>query len=97
MTANILFLTHQLFNRTAAPEIRIPGRATPQAQTLLKWQVLRVHRPLGREVHCDSGTLWLTFDHDLRDVVLEAGQTYRCQLNTLMIMQALDDARLRIE
>lgn len=96
MTASILSLTHQFFNRTAAPEVLVPARATPQAQMLLKLQVLRVQRPLGREVYCDSGTLWLTFDHDLRDVILEAGQTYRCQRNTLMIMQALDDACLRI-
>jgi hypothetical protein len=97
MTANVLSWTHQFFDRTAAPATRSAAHTAPQAQTLPKGRLLSVQRPLGHEVHCDSGSLWLTFDRDPRDVILAAGQAHRCDRKTRLIVQALDDARLRIE
>jgi hypothetical protein len=97
MTANILSWTRQFFDRTAAPATRSATRTAPQAQTLPTGRFIRVQRPLGRDVHCDKGSLWLTFDGDPRDVILIAGQAHRCDRNTRLIVQALDEARLRIE
>jgi len=97
MTANILSWTRQFFDRTAAPATRSATRTASQAQTLPECRFIRVLRPLGRDVHCDSGSLWVTFDGDRRDVILVAGQAHRCDRNTRLIVQALEEARLRIE
>lgn len=97
MTANILSWTRQFVDRTAAQATRSGTRTALQAQTLPERQFIGVLRPLGREVHCDSGSLWLTFDGDSRDVILVAGQAHRCDRDTRLIVQALDEARLRID
>ncbi len=57
--------------------------------------VHRIRRPLGRTITCESGALWLTFDHHPIDVVLQAGESHRCTRTTLLLIQALETARLR--
>jgi hypothetical protein len=52
---------------------------------------------MGRIVRCISGSLWLSFDGDPRDVVLAAGQAHRCDRNTPLFVEGLEDAKLRIE
>jgi hypothetical protein len=95
MTADTMYRTHPLLDLTPAAT---PGdaRQVVQPQALPKDRILSVPRPIGRDVHCDSGCLWLTFDHDPRDVVLAAGQVHHCERNSRLTVQALDDARLRI-
>jgi hypothetical protein len=46
------------------------GSALP----LARGQVLRLGALRGTRLECRRGALWLTFDHDRRDLVLEAGQ-----------------------
>jgi hypothetical protein len=48
--------------------------AAPAARQLEKNATAWVARPLGRTITCESGTLWLTFDNEPVDVILEAGQ-----------------------
>jgi hypothetical protein len=59
--------------------------------------VLRVERPLGRTVRCIDGSLWITFDGDRRDVIVNAGGEHRCERGTMLMIQALGaSAELRI-
>lgn len=53
-------------------------------------------QPLARHIRCDAGVLWLTFDHDARDVVLEAGQTHLCQSDARLSIHALQQGAFRI-
>jgi hypothetical protein len=55
-----------------------------------------IARPLGRTVTCESGTLWLTFDHETADVILEAGQSHRCASTSKLAIHALNAARVSV-
>ena len=55
-----------------------------------------IERPLGRTITCESGTLWLTFDNTLRDVVLEGGESHHCATNNRLLIQALQGSRVRV-
>ncbi len=50
----------------------------------------------GLQLRCDEGTLWLTLDHDIRDVILEAGDTYRGTEHRRAIVCALKAARMSV-
>ena len=56
----------------------IAAPAMPAAFELGTSATTWIARPLGRTVTCESGTLWLTFDNEPADVILEAGQSYGC-------------------
>ncbi len=55
-----------------------------------------IARPLGRTVTCETGTLWLTFDNESLDVILEAGQSHRCAKGSKLAIHALATARLSV-
>lgn len=46
---------------------------------------------------CLSGTLWATLDDDLRDIVLEPGDSWIVPVGKRCLLYALDAAELRIE
>jgi hypothetical protein len=50
----------------------------------------------GLTVTCDEGTLWLTVEGDLRDFVLEAGQTFETQNDRSVLIYALAPSRISI-
>jgi len=54
---------------------------------------LTVARPLRCEVHCVLGTLWITHDGDPKDIVIEAGHSYRADRNARMLISALEASR----
>lgn len=68
----------------------------PAARRLEAKATLWVARPLGRTVTCETGTLWLTFDNEPQDVVLEAGQSHRCDKASKLAIHALVAARLTV-
>ena len=68
----------------------------PAARRLEAKATLWVARPLGRTVTCETGTLWLTFDNEPLDVVLEAGQSHRCEKASKLAIHALAAARLTV-
>ena len=74
--------------------------ATPVAPALRRHMVrnatLWIERPVGRSVRCEAGTLWLTFDGEPEDVILEAGQTHRCAHSSRLAIHALDRATVRV-
>jgi hypothetical protein len=74
---------------------RAPVRGARPVLLLEKNAVHRIRRPLGRTITCESGTLWLTFDNIPFDVVLEAGESHCCALESLLLIQALAQSRMR--
>lgn len=50
---------------TAAPTVCLPAR-----------QLFEIADPSGVRIVCTAGSLWLTLDHDTRDVVLQPGDSF---------------------
>ncbi|WP_288842502.1 DUF2917 domain-containing protein [uncultured Deefgea sp.] len=46
-------------------------------------------------IHCEAGQLWLS--HDGQDVVLERGQKYFVHSGDLIVIEALQDCRYRVQ
>jgi hypothetical protein len=55
-----------------------------------------VAKPLGRRVTCESGTLWLCFDGEPLDVVLEPGETHLCAKRSPLSIHALSPGVVRL-
>ena len=70
--------------------------ARPSVRQLDKGATVWTAHPLGRVVSCEAGTLWLTFDNELVDVVLEAGQSHRCTKDSKLAIHALAAARVAV-
>lgn len=52
-------------------------------------QLLKVHDAAGSTVCALEGAVWITEDHQLKDIVLEQGECYRLQNPGLAIVHAL--------
>jgi hypothetical protein len=74
---------------TSAPARSAVRELNPGANT---WIV----RPLGRTITCEAGTLWLTFDDEPEDVILDAGLSHRCAKGSKLLIQALASARFSL-
>lgn len=61
------------------------------ATHLHRGELQRLPAAQGSLVLCLSGTLWLTQQDDLRDIVLEAGDEARIERGGLSILSALSD------
>lgn len=70
--------------------------AASGVHVLDKAATLWIARPLGRRVTCEAGTLWLTFDGESQDVILEAGQSLRCEKASKLAVHALAAARISV-
>jgi hypothetical protein len=81
------------FRELAAP--RTPARPTPIV-SLHKSQLFGLGARRGQTVECLEGSLWLTFDYDRRDIVVEAGQTFIVDSDAPGWIQALSAARMRM-
>lgn len=51
----------------------------------------------GQRIQCQSGTVWITLDHDTRDIVLEQGESFSSPEHKRALVYALAPARLLIE
>jgi hypothetical protein len=76
-----------------------PGRDTRQVASTLplstggtRW----VDEPLGRRVTCESGVLWLCFDGESQDIVLEPGDTHLCTQRSALSIHALSPSTVRL-
>jgi hypothetical protein len=56
-----------------------------------------VERPAGQTVTCEDGALWITFDGQQVDVVLESSQSYYCCDDARMAIYALAPSRFRLD
>lgn len=81
------------FRELAAP--RTPARPTPIV-SLDKNQLFGLGTRRGQTVECLEGSLWLTFDYDRRDIVVEAGQAFVVDSDAPGWIQALSVARIRM-
>lgn len=70
--------------------------AAPAAHQLQAQATMWIAQPAGRTVTCQTGTLWLTFDNEPQDVILEAGQSHRCVETSKLAIHALASARLTV-
>jgi hypothetical protein len=50
--------------------------------------VLRLDNPRDLQVRVESGTLWITQQHDRRDVMLGAGETFRFDRKGVALLSA---------
>ena len=65
-------------------------------RSLEKHATTWIARPLGRTVTCETGTLWLTFDSEPADVILQAGQSHRCAKASRLAIHAMTAARVSV-
>jgi hypothetical protein len=97
-TCSLTALTHSALRRfrIGAP-VSDDSAAAPMGATLLQChQTLWVARPLGLLVRCESGTLWLVFDRDRADVVLEPGEELLCTRQAKLSIHAMTCASVRL-
>lgn len=47
------------------------------------------------DIECQSGTVWITLDHDRRDIVLERGQRFRSDAHRRALVAALEPSCVR--
>ena len=74
--------------RTAPRSLWIRPAPTP-VHRLDKGATLVVAHPCGTEIECRSGSLWLTHDGDVKDLVLAAGERYRSGSDRRLLVHAL--------
>jgi hypothetical protein len=81
-----------LMQRIAAPKTPV----APTVDGLGKGATTWIAQPMGRTVTCETGTLWLTFDNEPADVILEVGQSHRCAKASKLAIHALNAARVSV-
>ena len=84
----------------AFPTARLPGMSRQRAswvvptlhpvQTIDKGAILVVLKPAGQTVNCVRGSLWITQDGDLKDVVISAGDSYTLERPGRMLVSGLE-------
>jgi hypothetical protein len=91
------FHIRQALLRALSPTFVAP-RHTPIASTvpLNKGATTWVRQPFGHRVTCESGSLWLSFDGEPRDIVLEPGETHRCTQRSALSIHALAASVARV-
>ncbi len=75
---------------------RAVAPAAHATRVLEKGATTWIAHPLGRTVSCETGTLWLTFDNESLDVILEAGQSHRCAKASKLAIHALAAAHITV-
>lgn len=58
--------------------------------------LLRVKDARGSRVTCLQGSLWLTQEQSIRDVLLEAGQSFDIERDGVTLVQGMADSRLGV-
>lgn len=79
---------------------RAEGAAAPAVAAVRELEagaIVGIARPLGRTIYCAAGTLWLTFDNEAQDVIVEAGQSHRCAKSSKLLIQAMVNSRLSVD
>lgn len=67
---------------------------TRSRQGLSRRQLLNI--PGATRVHCLSGSLWITRNGGIEDILLTAGTTRHFPADTRLLIEALDDSDLEI-
>ena len=86
-----------LAHRRQVAAASLPAPAGPAApQTLQKGGLLALANPLALRLECLEGSLWVTHDGDVKDLIVEAGESYQSERATRMLVYGLSSARLRV-
>jgi len=64
----------------------------PASISLPKGAIHRVPRGRGRRIESLRGSLWVTIDNDLRDILVNPGQGFSIDRDGDTLISALDDA-----
>ena len=89
-SAAVAWLRTLLRRREPVAAVRLATRRHALAARTSVWE----DQPQGLEIVCEQGAVWLTFDHDRRDVVLAAGQSHRCTRAERLGIYALEASQL---
>jgi hypothetical protein len=73
--------------RRAAAHRVVPALQGPMS--IDKGATLVVERALGANVTCVSGSLWITHDGGIKDILIEAGDTYLSDRSSRMLVHGL--------
>jgi hypothetical protein len=65
----------------------------PAAIDLRKGGIHRLPKGRGQRIESLSGSLWVTMDHDLRDILVQPGRGFSIDRPGPTLISALDDAR----
>lgn len=69
----------------------------PYQVTLAHQAVFDVSDASGVAVRCDQGSVWITLDNDPRDIVLEAGESFKTDERRRALIYALQPSRLTLK
>jgi hypothetical protein len=64
--------------------------------TLAKRAILKLSNEMGLAVRCDKGSVWITLDHDPRDIVLGAGQCFKTGEGRRALIYAFEPSLLTL-
>lgn len=81
--------------RVAMPLTSSRGKAFT-VPILNKGATFWIARPLGRQIVCEAGALWLTFDNEPEDVILKAGQRHLCAKRSKLGIHAMVEAKVLV-
>lgn len=71
-------------------------RTAPYALNLNRRQIHDLPDAGGQRLVCEAGSLWITLDHDPRDIVLEPGQAFTPARGQRALVYALEPSRLTV-
>jgi hypothetical protein len=60
---------------------------------LRKGEIHRVRKSRGQRIETLSGSLWVTMDNDLRDIMIGTGEAFTLDTERETLISALDDSR----
>jgi hypothetical protein len=86
---------HDPHANSAATTMRI--ELISNAVPLRRGQVLRIVDGAGSTIRAGQGTVWVTEENRPRDVILEAGASYRLRESGVAVIQALSEASLSLD
>ena len=79
---------------TVGSALAMPPPAPPLR--LRRQAIFAVEHPLGKQLRCIVGALWVTHDGDPKDILVTVGEIYRVDRCARMLVAALEDSELEI-
>lgn len=87
---------HRATQHVPAPQLPAGSTAGNGAIHLKRHQHFHMHAECGSTVHAMAGTVWITQDGDLRDIVLEAGESFVLDRDREALLSSLDDGEAQV-
>ena len=87
------------FRTKASRGVRQTGQVAgmrPSVQEIARDKILEIKQALGVTIECLDGSVWITQDGNMRDVILDVGQSFCVDRMQRTLIQALATARIRL-